>query len=145
MRHFHNFLLTGWTHFWTQLFKALKNPIFLILTVVGNVALFSCAFILFIFETGINPGMSSFADAVWWAFSTMTTVGYGDIVPITAIGRLVAALLVFTGGVLFFSFLALLGSSFTELEFLELRKEVRVLRHELAELKQILTRPSNDR
>jgi len=36
-------------------------------------------------------------DAIWWAFVTITTVGYGDITPVTPTGRLVASLVMFLG------------------------------------------------
>ena len=38
-----------------------------------------------------------FDDALWWACTTVTTVGYGDFYPVTGSGRLVAVLLMFTG------------------------------------------------
>ncbi len=46
------------------------------------------------------PGatITSFGSAVWWAFCTVTTVGYGDYVPVTVPGR-VAAVLLMAGGV----------------------------------------------
>jgi voltage-gated potassium channel len=46
------------------------------------------------------PGANilNFGDAIWWAFVTLTTVGYGDFYPITAWGRTVAVLLM-CGGV----------------------------------------------
>ena len=52
----------------------------------------------FQFERGA-PGatINSFADALWWAVSTVTTVGYGDKYPVTAEGRGFAALLMFVG------------------------------------------------
>ncbi|MCK6066103.1 MULTISPECIES: potassium channel family protein [Microbacterium] len=48
------------------------------------------------------PGASirSFGDALWWAFCTVTTVGYGDYVPVTAAGRTFAVLLMVGGVVL---------------------------------------------
>lgn len=39
----------------------------------------------------------TFVDSLWWAFVTSTTVGYGDISPTTAVGRLVAMVLMITG------------------------------------------------
>ncbi|MEU6081301.1 potassium channel family protein [Streptomyces sp. NPDC047108] len=51
------------------------------------------------------PGASilTFGDAVWWACSTLTTTGYGDAVPVTPTGRIVAVVLMACG-------LALLGA-----------------------------------
>ena len=40
-------------------------------------------------------------DAVWWSITTITTVGYGDLYPVTLPGRLIAAALMFTGVGLF--------------------------------------------
>lgn len=45
-----------------------------------------------------DANITTFGDAVWWAFVTITTVGYGDFYPVTAGGRLIAVLLM-CGGV----------------------------------------------
>ncbi|WP_103662795.1 potassium channel family protein [Microbacterium sp. CJ77] len=44
-----------------------------------------------------DANITSFGDAIWWAFVTITTVGYGDFTPVTVAGRVVAVLLMFSG------------------------------------------------
>jgi voltage-gated potassium channel len=41
--------------------------------------------------------ITTFGDALWWAMTTITTVGYGDMYPVTPIGRMVAAALMMSG------------------------------------------------
>src|SRR5438477_1035083 len=48
------------------------------------------------FEHGFNRQFASFADALWWAFSTMATLGYGTG-PVTFMGRMVAGVLMVLG------------------------------------------------
>ncbi len=62
------------------------------------------------------PGASidSFGDAVWWAFCTITTVGYGDYVPVTVPGRIAAVLLMAGGVVLVGLIVATISSSVLE-------------------------------
>ncbi|WP_435971084.1 potassium channel family protein [Streptomyces sp. Qhu_M48] len=58
-----------------------------------TVALLGFAGALTVYRYEVDaPGASivTFGDAVWWASATLATVGYGDVVPVTPIGRLVA-------------------------------------------------------
>ena len=73
--------------------------------IVGLYAVYAVTFVvifgsLFTLMFEINaPGanIKSFGDSTWWAFVTVTTVGYGDFTPVTVGGRVIAVLIMFTG------------------------------------------------
>jgi voltage-gated potassium channel len=48
-------------------------------------------------EHPTNPGFATIGDALWWGIVTLTTVGYGDIVPKTQAGRFAGIAIMFTG------------------------------------------------
>lgn len=49
--------------------------------------------ILYFIEKDVNPkGFSSILESMWWAIVTLATVGYGDVVPVTILGKIVGAL-----------------------------------------------------
>jgi voltage-gated potassium channel len=48
-------------------------------------------------DVGDGRRISSFFDALWWSASTITTVGYGDIYPVTAIGKVIAVFTMVVG------------------------------------------------
>lgn len=53
--------------------------------------------LFWIFEKGINPKVNLFTDVIWWWITTSTTVGYGDIIPVTLAGKLAATITIITG------------------------------------------------
>jgi voltage-gated potassium channel len=61
--------------------------------------------------SGSHANIKTFGDALWWALSTMTTVGYGDRYPTTGEGRLVAGGLMLAGVALLGVITASLASS----------------------------------
>ena len=91
--------------------------------------------------------ITTFGDAAWWAFTTVTTVGYGDRYPITGQGRIIAAGLMLAGIALLGIVTASLASwlidkvreveehtqAATRADVAALTAEVRALRQELAE------------
>ena len=62
---------------------------------------FYCTLGFMHFEKGVNDGIRNFGDAAWMAFTTVTTIGYGDIYPKTTEGRVMAGVLVMLGMGLF--------------------------------------------
>lgn len=52
---------------------------------------------LYFAEVGQNPALNDPLDAIWWGVVTLTTVGYGDVFPITPEGRLVGVVLMLLG------------------------------------------------
>jgi voltage-gated potassium channel len=48
-------------------------------------------------ETSPNSNIKTAEDALWWSYTTLTTVGYGDKYPVTTEGRLIAVVLMTTG------------------------------------------------
>lgn len=65
-------------------------------------------------EDAPNSNIKSAGDAIWWAYSTITTVGYGDRYPVTTEGRIIAMALMTVGIGLFGTFAGLVASWFVE-------------------------------
>ncbi len=48
-------------------------------------------------DVGDGGRIGSFYDALWWSSTTITTVGYGDVYPVTAVGRMVGVVTMVVG------------------------------------------------
>ncbi len=66
---------------------------------------------MYLVEARINPGINSMFDGMWWALVTLTTVGFGDITPVTPLGRIVGAVLMVSGMFTLALFAGIVGSS----------------------------------
>ena len=111
-----------------KLLKAFLHPTFKYLVVAGNGILLIVTAAVYYLERNVNPQMKSYFDSLWWGVTTITTIGYGDIVPITFAGRVIGIALMYLGPVLFNLFTG------TLLQFLfkeEIRKELTPLEKEV--------------
>jgi voltage-gated potassium channel len=54
------------------------------------------------------------SDALWWSVVTLTTIGYGDVYPITTAGRAVATVIIVLGVGIFGTFISLMGSGLVQ-------------------------------
>ncbi|MEG3626506.1 ion channel [Streptomyces poriticola] len=119
--------------------------------VVGSVVglmMFGSLAVLSVERDAPGGNIRTLGDAVWWSFTTMTTVGYGDLAPTTGMGRLLAVGLMLSGIALLGVVTANIAAWFIarfEREDVEgqrqteairsLAEEVRALRAEVAELR----------
>lgn len=76
--------------------RFVRNELQYAALIVITILLFS-AYGIFFFENRSNPEINSIGDAMWWSVVTVTTVGYGDKVPITPLGKVIGVILMFTG------------------------------------------------
>lgn len=81
---------------------------------VAAVVVLLCSLVAYRVEQPVNPEFATYGDAVWWGYVTLTTVGYGDVVPITLEGRL-AGVAIMTVGIGLLGVLAGSMSSFFKL------------------------------
>lgn len=76
--------------------RFVRNELQYTALIIGTILLFS-TYGIYSFESRVNPEIHTVGDAAWWSIVTVTTVGYGDKVPITAMGKVIGVILMFTG------------------------------------------------
>ncbi len=87
-------------------------------TTVGSAVLLGSFLLIFAsisilqFETAPTSNIKTAEDAIWWAVVTISTVGYGDLYPVTGAGRLIGMILIAGGVGLFGVFTAYIASIF---------------------------------
>ena len=114
------------------------KSVFALATLAAVTVLFWATIAVMHFENSPASNIQTAEDAIWWAFSTITGVGYGDKYPVTTQGRLVGLVLMTAGVGLFLTFT---GSIASWLIGVEKREEaaVRQLQEDLKEIKEKLS------
>jgi voltage-gated potassium channel len=86
--------------------------------IVTSVFFLGSVFFFFV-EHGVNPHVQTFEDSLWYMITTMTTTGYGDIVPVTGVGRIIGTITMLTG----VGFASYATASIASLIFQKLKEE----------------------
>ena len=76
--------------------KLIKNS-FALPAIIVSIVFIGGAIAVYLLERSSQPEFSSVWDGLWWAIVTITTTGYGDVVPRTGLGRAVAVMVIITG------------------------------------------------
>lgn len=113
--------------------SAILTMLFLIILVLqtGSVLVLN-------FESNVSsPQIQTAQEAMWWSFATITTVGYGDFVPLSIGGRLVGIVMMIVGLSLFGVLIGFLANVFSEdsSENDQLKNEIKNLKEEIHKLK----------
>jgi len=106
-----------------------KFELTILLLAVGFVTFIGGA-VIYVFEAHTNPKIDTIFDAIYWSLITISTVGYGDITPVTDEGKVLTMVLIIVGiGFISFS-TSIIASAFTEkLQELKADRVFRTIRH----------------
>jgi voltage-gated potassium channel len=92
--------LSGSPGFVVRFIEQLRNNDFVKALIFIVCAALVSATIMFFLERNENKSFDHWGNALWWAFVSLTTTGYGDITPITPQGKTVAVFILITGTIL---------------------------------------------
>ena len=104
LRFFRLFRLTAYTRSAQMIFNVFKtrlNELLLSFTMVLFLIIIASCLLYFAEHNAQPESFSSVPATIWWAVVTLTTTGYGDMAPITTIGKVLAGTIMLTGVALF--------------------------------------------
>ena len=87
----------------------LMTLLFLLIFIVSTAGI-----AIYVFEERTNPNINSLFDALYWALITISSVGYGDISPVTTAGRVVSMIIIISGIAMISFVTSVIVSAFSE-------------------------------
>jgi voltage-gated potassium channel len=125
----------------TAILRKRRQSTLLVAILLALVLVIASSTAILHFESAPEGNIKTAENALWWAFATITTVGYGELYPVTTEGRVIAAILMTAGVGLFGAFSAALAAWFlvpedeaTDAEIAGLREEIQKLREAVEKL-----------
>ncbi len=96
---FRLFKLLRYTKSINEFVQVLKEKRFELLTLLFLLLfiVMTAGIAIYVFEAHVNPRINTLFDAVYWALVTISTVGYGDIAPVTTEGRVISGVIIISG------------------------------------------------
>ena len=132
----HKTVMMGWSVFWHQILSMAFSPSFIILTLLGNTFVFLNGILFYYVEKDVNGNLQGVLDGIWWAVATVTTVGYGDIVPVTTLGKVHGIFMMLSGTAIFLAFTALFAQAVIGAEIDDVESEVRKVEREIRKIQK---------
>lgn len=110
-----NFLLTVLVELW-------RRPSFIFLTFSSWTLIAIYGALFFWIEGPTNPKVTGIFDGVYFAVTTVTSVGFGDLAPTTVAGKVLTIVMMLTGTMIFVAFTALVSAAVVEAELKVVQK-----------------------
>ncbi len=118
------------------------QSVFLSVVLIAFTLVITSSILVLNFESKTNGPIKTPFDAIWWSISTLTTVGYGDVYPVSLEGRMVAIVLMIAGVGIFGTFSGFIASWIIgptqkkeSVDIEELREELKEIKATLKEIK----------
>ena len=121
-----------------RLLALIKQPIFIILTIAGNLCIFASSFLFFLAEKDLNPFIKDFLDCVFWSFSFVS--GTQSVMPVTSMGKIVGIFTIMFGTLFLWSYMALFISALISPEIQIVEKEIKELEQDIQQFKKQIRR-----
>ena len=97
-----------------SVFRAKREELVITVSVIGLLLLIASCLIYYAEQEAQPQAFSSIPAAMWWAVATVTTVGYGDIYPVTPFGKFIASVIAILGIGVFALPAGIVASGFTQ-------------------------------
>ena len=119
----------------TYLIRDRKATSFAAVVTVSLIIVVFSAITILQFETSPDSNIKTPMDAFWWAYVTITSVGYGDKFPVSTEGRILACVLMTAGVGLFGTITGFVASAFVDPEIKEEENDIQSLTREIQALR----------
>lgn len=114
----------------------IKHPFFWVLTIVGNSTILIGSLLIYWTENSFGKVPLGFLDSLLWSTGLVTTIGYGDFTPETTAGKIVVLILMMSGTLFIWSYMAFLVTGIMAPEISSLEKDVHEVEKEIRDLKK---------